>query len=109
VSTDPTDSEPDVEAATDDGYDAAASGHRIPPVTFNILVLSMNTSALIHLGDAPHPEGPSQLDLALARQTIDMLALLEDKTRGNLTGEEERLLGGVLFDLRLRFARKAGG
>jgi hypothetical protein len=106
--------EPDSDSVTDetpdDGYEAAASAHRIPPVTFNILILSLNTSALIHLGDAPNPEGaPVGIDLALARQTIDMLAVLEDKTRGNLTGEEERLIGGVLFDLRLRFARKAGG
>lgn len=96
-------------AVTDAAYEAAASAHRIPPVTFNILVLSMNTSALIHLGDAPSPEGAAAIDLALARQTIDMLAMLEDKTRGNLSGDEERLLGDVLFDLRLRFARKAAG
>jgi hypothetical protein len=47
------------------------------------------------------------VDLGLARQTIDMLAVLEVKTRGNLSGEEERLLHDVLFDLRMRFARKS--
>lgn len=109
MSGEPEDSESVTDEAADDGYEAAARAHRIPPVTFNILILSLNTSALIHLGDAPNPEGPAGIDLALARQTIDMLAMLEDKTRGNLTGEEERLIGGVLFDLRLRFARKAGG
>ena len=63
--------------------------------------------ALIQLGDAPDAEGGSGADLPMARQTIDMLALLEDKTRGNLTGEEERLLSQVLFDLRMRYTNRA--
>jgi hypothetical protein len=45
-------------------------------------------------------------NLPLARQTIDILAMIEEKTRGNLTGEEERLLHQILFDLRMRYARK---
>ena len=49
------------------------------------------------------------MNLAMARHTIDMLCMLEEKTRGNLSGEEERLLHQVLFDLRMRFTRKAKG
>ena len=79
----------------------------LPPVDFNILVLSLNTSTLIQLGDGPDDQGGSSLNLPMARQSIDMLSMLEEKTQGNLTGEEERLLHQVLFDLRLRFARKA--
>lgn len=88
----------------------------ISPVDFNMLVLSLNASALMHLGepsssDAAPSAGPveRQLDLPMARNAIDMLCMLETKTRGNLTGEEERLLNQVLFDLRLRYARAVGG
>jgi len=89
----------------------------ISPVDFNMLVLSLNASALLHLGEteagsAGLPSGPTsgidvKLDLPMARNSIDMLCMLEVKTRGNLTGEEEHLLNQVLFDLRLRYARAA--
>jgi hypothetical protein len=90
-----------------DSQDSESFGNGdIPPVDFNILVLSLNTSALIHLGETGTAEtGP--VDLPLARNAIDMLCMLEVKTRGNLTGEEERLLHQVLFDLRLRYAKRA--
>src|ERR1700733_5534041 len=76
----------------------------LPTLDLATFVLSLNHSALMHLGDAPHPSGESpEKDLPLARQTIDLLGLLEEKTKGNLTGDEERLLAHVLFDLRMRF------
>ena len=76
----------------------------LPTLDFATFVLSLNHSALMHLGDAPHPTGePSDKNLPLARQTIDLLGLLDEKTKGNLTGDEERLLTHVLFDLRMRF------
>jgi len=81
-----------------------------PPIDFTTFVLSMSTSAMIHLGE--HPEAHEAQDLALARQTIDVLGVLEEKTRGNLSGEEERILQQVLFDLRMRYLAKlkaAGG
>lgn len=82
----------------------------LPPFDFNLLVLSLTTSALMHLGEAPEEAGPKgEVNLGHARQVIDMLAVLEVKTRGNLTGEEERILHQALFDLRMRFARKAAG
>lgn len=92
--------------ADDLAYDAA-SVLGIPPVDFNIFVLSLNTSALIHLGEASDAEGHTRIDLPMARHTIDMLCMLEEKTRGNLSGDEERLLHQVLFDLRMRFTNKA--
>jgi hypothetical protein len=55
---------------------------------------------MLHLGAGP--EGPG-IDLALARQEIDLLGILEEKTRGNLTGDEERLLSQILFDPRTRY------
>jgi len=79
----------------------------IAPLDFNVFVLSLNASALIQLGEQPDTGGRAELNLPMARHTIDMLCVLEQKTRGNLTGEEEHLLHQVLFDLRMRFAEKA--
>lgn len=73
-----------------------------PNIDFNTFVLSLSTSALMHLGKLPGAEDHT-VNLALAKQSIDCIALLEEKTKGNLTGEEERLIGEILYDLRLRF------
>jgi len=81
----------------------AASAEQYPPIDFNTFVLSMSTSALVHLGEDLLGEGKAEVNLPLARQTIDLLGILEHKTKGNLTGEEERLLAQVLYDLRLRY------
>jgi hypothetical protein len=75
---------------------------KAPDIDFNTLVLSLSTSALMHLGKLPDAENAT-VSLAHAKQSIDCIALLEEKTRGNLTGEEERLITEVLYDLRLRF------
>jgi hypothetical protein len=76
----------------------------LPRVDFATFVLSLSHSALVHLGEAPNPEtGGVEKNLPLARQTIDLIAMLEEKTKGNLSGDEERLLGQILFDLRMRF------
>ena len=72
----------------------------LPPIDFSTFIVSLRTSAMMHLGAAPEREG---IDLALARQEIDLLGILEEKTRGNLTGDEERLLSQILFDLRTRY------
>lgn len=76
----------------------------LPAIDFATFVLSLSHSALVHLGDAPDPSGgvPPR-DVAMAKQTIDLLAVLQEKTTGNLTGEEERLLDQVLYDLRMRY------
>ncbi len=74
-------------------------------MSFSTLVLSLASSALVHLGVAPEPgsETPGALDLGAARQTIDILEILRGKTRGNLDDEESRLLEQVLHDLHMRF------
>jgi hypothetical protein len=73
-----------------------------PSIDFNTFVLSLSTSALMHLGKLAESENQT-VNLAHAKQSIDCIALLEEKTKGNLTGEEERLISEVLYDLRLRF------
>ncbi|MBL8924053.1 MAG: DUF1844 domain-containing protein [Myxococcaceae bacterium] len=79
------------------------------PVSFSTFVLGLASSALIHLGEAPNPEtGAATVNLVLARQSLDLLDLLKQKTRGNLTVEEEQLFTSLLTDLRLRFVHKQG-
>jgi hypothetical protein len=84
--------------------DDPVDGSELPGIDFATFILSLSHNVLVHLGDAPDPTGTSQQpDFALARQTIDLLGLLEEKTRGNLTGQEERILSQTLCDLRVRF------
>ena len=85
-------------------------GHALPEMSFATLVLSLSTSALLHLGVAPPPEAgaapaepPPEPNPTLARQTIDILEILRDKTRGNLDAAESALLEQVLHDLRMRY------
>lgn len=86
-----------------DATGSSSAGAPMPPVDFSTFLLSLGTSALVHLGDAPTPEGPVQRNLPLAQQVIDILALLGDKTRGNLEPDESKLLEELLYDLRLRY------
>jgi len=82
----------------------AGASPTLPAVDFHTFVLSLGSSALLHLGELEHPDvGAPQKDLALAKHTIDILVMLEQKTRGNLTPAEEKLIGSLLYDLRLRY------
>jgi len=86
------------------------AAEELPTIDFATFVLSLSHSALMHLGEAPHPETNNvESNLALAKQNIDLLGLLEEKTKGNLTGDEERLLAQVLFDLRMRYVERSKG
>ena len=79
----------------------------LPSIDFATFILSLSHSALMHLGEAPDPETNAvQANLPLAKQDIDLLGLLDEKTKGNLTGDEERLLAQVLFDLRMRYVER---
>jgi hypothetical protein len=86
---------------------------KTPQLDFNAFVLSLASSALIHLGLAPDPDAPAgsapapKADLGLAQQSIDLLALLQEKTRGNLTPSEESFLRNLLYDLRMRYVEVA--
>lgn len=73
-------------------------------IDFTTFVFSLGSSALMLMGDAPNPEtGETMKNLPLARETIDVLAMLQEKTRGNLSPEEDRFLDSLIYDLRLRF------
>lgn len=91
---------PAAPAAGEVGPDAGA----LPAVDFHTFVLSLGSSALLHLGELEHPEaGATKQDLPLAKHTIDILAMLHEKTKGNLTPPEEKLIDSLLYDLRLRY------
>lgn len=75
-----------------------------PSVNFSNFVVSLASSAMHNLGEAPDPVSRrANVDLGLARHTIDVLGLLRDKTKGNLDQEEERLIETLLFDLRTKY------
>jgi len=76
----------------------------LPPVSFPTFLLSLHTSALIHLGVLPDPmSGEEHLNLEIARQNIDLLEILKAKTRGNLSEEEDKLLENILYELRMAY------
>ncbi len=75
-------------------------------IDFSNFILSLNTSALIHLGDLPDPQSRERIyDIQSAKQTIDILELLKTKTEGNLDSEELKLLDDVIYDLRMKYVK----
>jgi hypothetical protein len=76
----------------------------LPEINFSTFVISLSTQALMHLGEIASPmSGKIEADVPVAKQMIDILGVLQDKTRGNLNAGEERLLEDILFDLRMKY------
>ena len=85
------------------------SNDRSLPVTFSSFVISLAGAAMTHLGQGGQPaEGRPQVNLPLARQTIDLIALLQEKTQGNLDDDEKNLVDTLLAELRTHYATAAG-
>ncbi|MFZ5775646.1 MAG: DUF1844 domain-containing protein [Thermodesulfobacteriota bacterium] len=81
----------------------------MPEVTFTTFIMSLNTSALYHLGEIKDPAtGQTGTDLVLAKHAIDTLQLIKEKTKGNLLDKEQELLDNMLTDLKLRYVRARG-
>jgi hypothetical protein len=81
---------------------------RLPPVDFSTFVLSLGSSVLMHLGEIENPStGTTSKNLAMAKHTVDILSMLQEKTRNNLATNEAELLENLLYDLRLRFVNAA--
>jgi hypothetical protein len=81
----------------------------LPEVNFSTLIMSLSSSALFHLGEIPDPQtGRMAKDLPLAKHTIDTIGMLAEKTRGNLTEEEQKFLDSMLADLRWRYVKATG-
>ncbi len=91
---------------------ASASGKEgapLPAIDFSTFIMSLNASALVHLGVIDDPTtGQRVKSLPLGKQTVDMLRMLQEKTRGNLTEEEDKLLQGILYDLKIAYVRQKG-
>lgn len=78
----------------------------LPEINFTSFILSLGTSALIQLGEMEDPFTKKQSkNLPIAKQTIDLIGMLREKTKGNLTSEEGNFLDNVLFDLRMRYVK----
>lgn len=79
----------------------------LPEIDFSSFIFSLSTSALLHLGEVPDPTTKKrEKNLPLAKQTIDILGMLKEKTKGNLTPDEEKLIENILTDLRWRYVRE---
>jgi len=84
-----------------------ASETLLPEVNFPTFIISLNVSALYHLGAIEDPETKQKKkNLPMAKQTIDILSMLAEKTKGNLTGDEENLLKNILYDLRIIYVKE---
>ncbi|MDP2970448.1 MAG: DUF1844 domain-containing protein [Deltaproteobacteria bacterium] len=81
----------------------------LPEINFTSFIFSLSTSALIQLGEIEDPFTKKQSkNLPIAKQTIDLIGMLREKTKGNLTSEEGNILDNVLFDLRMRYVKATG-
>jgi hypothetical protein len=77
-------------------------------ISFGTFVVGLSTQALMHLGEIPDPQnGQEAPDLLAAQQLIDIIAMLKEKTRGNLEHEEESMLDAILFELRMKYVERA--
>ncbi len=81
----------------------------LPEINFPTFIASLNASALVHLGVIEDPvSGKAEKNLAMAKQTIDILSMLQQKTDGNLTSDEEAMLKSILYDLRIFYVKERG-
>lgn len=78
--------------------------NQMPEVTFSTFILSLGSSAMMHLGEVPNPETQEiEKNELLAKHTIDLLNMLEEKLHNGLTKEEEQLLKDVLYEVRIKY------
>ncbi len=79
----------------------------MPEINFSTFIFSLNSSALVHLGVVENPAGGHVKNLLVAKQTIDIIEMLEQKTKGNLTKDEHQLIKNLLHELRLIYIRES--
>lgn len=81
----------------------------LPTINFSTFIFSLNSSALVQLGMMEDPmTGEKAKNLPLAKQTIDLLSMLEEKTKGNLEADEAAMLKNILYDLRILYVKERG-
>ncbi|MCP3926735.1 MAG: DUF1844 domain-containing protein [Desulfobacterales bacterium] len=82
---------------------------KMPEIDFSTFIFSLNTSVLMHLGVISQPGSDKKnIDLLSAKQTIDIMSMIQEKTKGNLTEEEAKLLINLLHELRMRYVKACG-
>lgn len=87
---------------------SAKAARELPPLDFSTFILSLSTSVLMNLGVVENPvTRQKEKEPAVAKQTIDLISLIKEKTKGNLTAEEEKLMDDVLHELRLWYCKAA--
>jgi hypothetical protein len=105
----PSPEEPQEEEKTEEQTapeEGTEEGH-FPEVNFATFIFSLSSSALLHFGEIADPaSGEKTKNLPMAKHTIDILAMLEEKTQGNLTSDEEQLFKNILYDLRMRYIKE---
>ncbi|OGL42913.1 MAG: hypothetical protein A2042_01855 [Candidatus Schekmanbacteria bacterium GWA2_38_11] len=79
-----------------------------PEIDFSSFIISLGTQAMMHLGEIPDPlSRKKEKNLSLAKQTIDLLAMIQEKTKGNLTIQEEQLIENLLYELRIKYVKES--
>jgi len=92
-----------------DGEEKKPAEDSYPEVDFIGFIISLSTTAMYHFGDIPDPYTQKrEKNLAAAKQTIDILNIIYEKTRGNLDEQEKQLLEEALYELRMRFIKEKG-
>jgi Domain of unknown function (DUF1844) len=92
----------------DQPHDHHAHAGATAEITFGTFLVGLSTQALMHLGDIPDPQtGKPEQDLVGAQQLIDIIGMLEQKTRGNLDRDEAQLIEAILYELRMKYVERA--
>lgn len=97
------------ESKQEDDEGCASAEGEIPPIDFSTFIFSLSTQAMVLMGEIKDPRLPeAEVDLPAAKQTIDIVAMLEEKTKGNLSEAEAGLMSNLLYDLRTRYVKTLG-
>ena len=94
------------EAPANEDISDKEKAEEYPPIDFMTFIMSLSTSALIYLGEIPDPvDNEKKKIIPLAKQMIDLISMLDEKTKGNLTADEEKYMENILYELRMVFIK----
>ncbi len=94
------------EASTNEDISHKGNAEEYTPIDFMSFIMSLSTSALIYLGEVPDPvDNEKKKIIPMAKQMIDLISMLNDKTKGNLTADEEKYMENILFELKMVFVK----
>ena len=105
----PLDDATSEESESAEAQEQEAEDYQLPEINFATFIFSLNHSVLVHLGVMDDPStGKKVRNLPIAKQTIDILGMLEEKTKGNLTEDEEKMIKNILYDLPMIYIKEKG-